>query len=809
MIERDTRRRHRVAIIGAGFGGLFAAKKLRDSDVDITIIDRTNHHLFQPLLYQVATGILSEGDIAPPIRDVLRHQLNARVLLGEVRDIDVEARRLVLHALDREIEVAYDSLIVAAGAGQSYFGRPEFAAHAPGMKTIDHALELRGRIFGAFEMAEHECDAVARRRWLTFVVIGGGPTGVELAGQLAELSRGALQRNFRRIDPAEARVIVLDGGPSILSTFPQPLRERALRDLSGLGVEIHTGTVVTQVDERGVETNSDDPALRRIEAATKIWAAGVEASPLGRLVAVKTGAEVDRAGRVKVEPDLTVAGHPEIFVIGDLMSLDGLPGVAQVAIQSGRHAAATIARRLSGDASSRPFRYCDVGTLATISRFRAVAALRGVHAGGLGAWVLWLAVHVVWLTGFKNRLGVLFHWLVAFLGRGRPQRVITEQQVFARQALETGTTRVPALSREATHEQTKGITNLQQRTRKLPGSAALLALMTVLLAACRAEEVAPLPLPAVRTAAVERLESARDLRMSGTIEAERSTALSFAVPGTVQSVFVEEGQPVKRGEVLARLNPITFEHALGIAHADASRAQDMVRRLEPMHRNNTVPEVKWIEAQTALEGAQHAVAIARKNLGDAVLRAPEDGVIARRAIEPGATAAPGMPALVLVQTQSVNAVAPVPENEVARIRVGQPARITVAALGKEFQGKVSEIGVLADPLTRTYPAKIALDNANGELKIGMVVDAHMAIAGAEPALGVPREAVRIDERGKSCVFVVANGQARRREVETIGFAGERIAVARGVREGEEVVVSGTPMLADGVAVRLEKAEGGQ
>jgi RND family efflux transporter MFP subunit len=350
---------------------------------------------------------------------------------------------------------------------------------------------------------------------------------------------------------------------------------------------------------------------------------------------------------------------------------------------------------------------------------------------------------------------------------------------------------------------------MDQRTTTLARSTALLALITVFFSACRAEEVEPLPPPAVRTAAVERLASARDLRMSGTIEAERSTALSFAVPGTVQSVFIDEGQPVKRGQILARLNPVTFEHALGIALADASRAQDMVRRLEPMHRNNTVPEVRWIEAQTALESAQHAVAIARKNLADVVLRAPEDGVIAKRAIEPGATAAPGMPAFHLVQTESVNAIAPVPENQVARIRLGQPARITVPALGKDFQGAVSEIGVLADPLTRTYPVKIALDNAGGELKVGMVVDASLAIAGTTPALGVPREAVRIDERGSPYVFVVANEQVRQRPVETIGYAGERIAVARGVREGEAVVVSGTPMLADGVNVRLEKAEGGR
>ena len=422
--------------MGGGFGGLFAARALRRAEVEVTVIDRTNHHLFQPLLYQVATGILSEGEIAPPIRDILRRQANARVLLGEVVDIDVGTRLLVVDTLDRRTAVPYDSLIVAAGASQSYFGHPEFAVDAPGMKTIDHALELRGRIFGAFEMAEHESDPVARRRWLTFVVVGAGPTGVELAGQLAELSRRSLRRNFRHIDPADARVLLLDAGPTILPAFPEALRERATRDLSAIGIEIHVGTAVTHVDERGLETNSADPALRRIEAATKIWAAGVEASPLGRLLAERTGAEVDRAGRVKVEPDLTIPGHPEIFVVGDLMSLDGLPGVAQVAIQSGRHAAETIARRVAGDTARRPFRYRDLGTMATISRFRALAAVGRIEVAGFGAWLLWLVVHVVGLTGFKNRVAALFNWTIAFLGRGRPQRVITAQQVFARRALQ-------------------------------------------------------------------------------------------------------------------------------------------------------------------------------------------------------------------------------------------------------------------------------------------------------------------------------------------------------------------------------------
>ena len=348
----------------------------------------------------------------------------------------MRARVLIVNAFERRAEIPYDSLIVATGASQSYFGHPEFAVDAPGMKTIDHALELRGRIFGAFEMAEHESDPAAWRRWLTFVVVGAGPTGVELAGQLAELSRRSLRRNFRSIDPAKARVLLLDAAPTILPAFPDALRKRAARDLRALGVEIHVNTAVTHVDERGLETNSSGPELRRIEAAVKIWAAGVEASPLGRLLADRTGAEVDRAGRVQVEADLTLPGHPEIFVVGDLMSLDRLPGVAQVAIQSGRHAAKIIIGRLAGDSTRRPFRYHDRGTMATISRFRAIALVGRIQAAGFIAWLMWLVVHLAFLTGFRNRLAALFNWTIAFLGRSRPQRVITAQQVFARRALQ-------------------------------------------------------------------------------------------------------------------------------------------------------------------------------------------------------------------------------------------------------------------------------------------------------------------------------------------------------------------------------------
>jgi NADH dehydrogenase len=436
--------RHRVVIVGCGFGGLFATRALRRADVDITIIDRNNHHLFQPLLYQVATGILAEGDIAPPIRDILRHQRNATVLLGEVRSINVQRRRLTIDTLGQHSEVPYDSLILATGASQSYFGHPEFARHAPGMKTIDNALELRSRIFGAFEMAEREPEAAVRNAWLTFVVVGAGPMGVELSGQIAELARRSLHQNFRRIDPSTARVVLLDAGPTILAAFPEELQRRTTRTLEGMGVEIRLGTMVTGVDQSGIDTNANDPRFKHLDAATKIWAAGVEASPLGRIVAHAAGAEVDRAGRVQVRPDCTLPGHPELFVIGDLMSLDHLPGLAQVAIQSGRHAAATIVHRLGGDMTERPFRYRDRGTMATVSRFQAIAAIGRLRASGFLGWLMWLAIHLYALTGFKNRVAVLANWIIAFLGRGRPQRVITAQQVFGREALEAEATAITA-----------------------------------------------------------------------------------------------------------------------------------------------------------------------------------------------------------------------------------------------------------------------------------------------------------------------------------------------------------------------------
>ena len=427
--------RHRVVIVGGGFGGLFAAKALRRAAVDITLVDRTNHHLFQPLLYQVATGILSEGAIAAPIRDILQRQKNAQVLLGEVQDVDLQTRHVLIDTLGSRSEIPYDSLIMAAGAKQSYFGHPEFAQHAPGMKTIDHALELRGRIFGAFEMAEREPDPAARRRWLTFVVIGGGPTGVEVAGQLVELSH-SLKRNYRNIDPSQARIIILDAGPAVLGSFPEQLRKRTESDLRDLGIEIHLGTKVTRVDDLGIETDTMDPNIQRIEAATKIWAAGVQASPLGQILAEKAGAELDRSGRVKVEADCTLPGYPEVFVVGDLMNLQQLPQLALVAVQSAQHAAQTITRRLSGDTRQRPFRYRDLGSMATISKFRAIGVVGKLQFSGFIAWVMWLIIHVVRLADPRNRITVLFNWAITFFTNSRPHRVITSQQVFGRLALD-------------------------------------------------------------------------------------------------------------------------------------------------------------------------------------------------------------------------------------------------------------------------------------------------------------------------------------------------------------------------------------
>jgi NADH dehydrogenase len=426
---------HRVVIVGGGFGGLFAARRLQRGPVRVTLVDRHNHHLFQPLLYQVATGILSEGEIAPPIRSVLRRQKNVEVELASVNGLDLEARSVSATGADgSSIEIPYDSLIVAAGAGQSYFGHDEFSRWAPGMKTINDALELRGRILGAFEMAEFEEDPEKQREWLTFVVVGGGPTGVEIAGQIAELSGRVLKNDFRRIDPRNARVLLFDGGKEVLASFGDKLSGKAAAGLERLGIELHMSSIVTGVNRTGVVVKQGDTE-RRIPARTKVWAAGVQASPLARMLGDATGAEVDRAGRVAVLPDCTLPGHPEVFAIGDMMSLDQLPGVAEVAMQQGLHASNTIIRRLDGR-ESKPFRYRDLGSMATISRFRAVVSFKGIRLSGFLGWMAWLFVHLAFLTGFKNRLATIPRWAFTFLGNGRPQRTVTMQQVVARVAIE-------------------------------------------------------------------------------------------------------------------------------------------------------------------------------------------------------------------------------------------------------------------------------------------------------------------------------------------------------------------------------------
>jgi NADH:ubiquinone reductase (H+-translocating) len=429
-------KRHQVVVIGTGFGGLFGTKALKRADVDVTVIGRTGHHLFQPLLYQVATGILSEGEIAPATREVLAKQRNARVLLGDVVGIDLASRTVTSQVLGRTNVTPYDSLIVAAGSGQSYFGNDRFAEFAPGMKSIDDALELRARIFGAFELAElgasrgEDVDAL-----LTFVVVGAGPTGVEMAGQIAELAHRTLRHDFRSINTRQARILLVDAAGQVLPPFGEKLGAKTKVQLEKLGVEVMLGAMVTDVDEYGIEVQYKDKRTERIAAVTKIWAAGVQASSLTETLSAQSGAPVDRAGRIRVNPDLTLPGYPEVFVIGDMIDLDHLPGVAQVAIQGAKYAAEEIQRRLAGKPPQKPFHYFDKGDLATISRFRAVARIGRFRLTGFVAWLLWLGVHLVYLTGFKNRFTALLHWAVSFIGNGRSQRTATEQQIFGREAI--------------------------------------------------------------------------------------------------------------------------------------------------------------------------------------------------------------------------------------------------------------------------------------------------------------------------------------------------------------------------------------
>ncbi len=444
MSESDAARgRHHVVIIGSGFGGLFAARALKLAPVRVTLIDRTNHHLFQPLLYQVATGILSEGQIAPPTRDVLRNYRALRVVLAEVERIDVSARTVHADEFGKPLTIEYDSLIVAGGASPSFFGHDEFREWAYSMKSLDDALALRGKIFGSFELAEAERDELERQRLMTFVVVGGGPTGVEMAGQLTELARRALRHNYRRIDPHETRVVLVEGTDRLVSSMGHRLSRMTQSDLANMGVEIHLGAMVTGLDEHGVEITRSDGSIEHVPAATKVWAAGTRAAGLGATLAEDAGAELDNAGRVVVERDCSLPGHPEVFVVGDLMSLDDLPGVAEVAIQSGVHAARSIVRRVQGNEPTA-FHYHDLGTLAVISRFRAVAKIGPLRVGGLVGWLLWLVVHITFLTGFKNRFGALARWTVSFVGRGRYERALTGRWVSRRPR--TGASGAPGLT---------------------------------------------------------------------------------------------------------------------------------------------------------------------------------------------------------------------------------------------------------------------------------------------------------------------------------------------------------------------------
>jgi NADH dehydrogenase len=419
-----------VVILGGGFAGLAAARALRNADVRITLIDRSNHHLFQPLLYQVASAALAAPAISTPIRKILRDQRNAAVWMANVRQVDVAAKRVILDGASIE----YDYLIVATGMTHAYFGHDAWAEHAPGLKTIGEALEIRGRILRAFEAAELETVADVRRAWTTFVIIGGGPTGVELAGAVAEIAGRTLARDFRSFDPRTTRVLLVEAGSRILPTFSEHLSEQARQQLAHLGIEVWTGTPVSDLGTDFVQIGDE-----RITARTIIWAAGVRASP----ITADLQAELDRGGRVRVADDLSVPDHPEIFVTGDLMSKEQqgklLPGVAQLAMQSGAHAASNIRRDLANDERAA-FRYIDKGSMATIGRNKAVAQVGRMQFSGVIAWLMWLFIHILFLVGFRNRVGVLFEWAWAYLTWQRGSRVIVDVPIGGELSQAVGTT---------------------------------------------------------------------------------------------------------------------------------------------------------------------------------------------------------------------------------------------------------------------------------------------------------------------------------------------------------------------------------
>ena len=421
-------------VIGGGFAGLQAVKALRRADAEITLIDRHNYHLFQPLSYQVATGALSAGDIAMPLRHIFRRQKQVRVLLGELVSLDLAERQALVRAdvPDGVLRLDYDTLIVAGGSDYSYFGHDEWRESALEVKSLDSALEVRGRILHAFEVAE--LDPADQERWLTFVVVGAGPTGVEMAGQIAELARDTLSGEFRQIDPRVGRVLLVETGDKVLPAFPDPLPARAARSLERLGVTLMLGQTVVEVKDDCVVVEDREGSRTEQPTKTVVWAAGVRASPLAQMLAHAAGAEVDRAGRLTVEPDLSLPGHPEVLALGDMVRIRDartgepvtLPGLAPVAMQEGRYAAHLISRRLAGSPAPGPFHYRDKGTLATIGRARAVADIRGLRISGFIAWAAWLLIHIFYLIGFESRIVVLLRWGYSYLTRGRGSRLITE-----------------------------------------------------------------------------------------------------------------------------------------------------------------------------------------------------------------------------------------------------------------------------------------------------------------------------------------------------------------------------------------------
>ena len=421
--------RHRVVVIGGGFGGLSVTRGLDGADVEVTVVDRTNHHLFQPLLYQVAAGILPPGLIAPALRSIIKKETNARALLAEVMSIDLAQREVCTEAPDgRPLNLAYDTLVVAGGASHSYFGRDEFAQFAPGMKTIEDARYLRDRILSAFERAELATDPEERAELMTFVVIGAGPTGVETVGQIAELAHTVLPRDYRSIDTRTSRIILLEGAPAVLPPFDKKLQDYTRRQLEKMGVEIHTSSLATGMDDDSVTFKGPD-GEQTIRCRTRVWAAGVAASPLAKMLAEQTGAETDRAGRITVNPDCTVPGHPEVFAIGDMVSLNKLPGVAQPALQEGQYVAKVIKARLAGTAAPAPFKYFDKGSMATIGYRSAVADAFGVKVTGIPAYLMWAFIHVAYLVGWGNRFGILYTWSRALLfSKNRGHRIITFEQ---------------------------------------------------------------------------------------------------------------------------------------------------------------------------------------------------------------------------------------------------------------------------------------------------------------------------------------------------------------------------------------------